>query len=709
MFTEKQLLKAKIPGPETGIEIRRSYCDLCASQSPCGVDCYVKDGVIIKMEGAADDPAGRGRLCTKGAGNRQFLYRADRVKTPLRRVGERGEGRFEPISWDEALSEVSEKLLKIKKESGPEAVAFFAGYTKWFRPIYQRFTHSFGCQNYGTESSCCFTSGLMAWKIATGAPSGGSMNGAGCYLAWPYNNYYSKYNTTEGARKFRERGGKIIVIDVRRTQAVEKLADLFIQPRLGTDGALALALANILIQRGAIDRDYIEKYVYGFEEYAEYCRGFNESNLERLTGVPWALAEKAAEMIAENLPVFVNQSASPMLHHVNGMQNYRAMMALSAITGSFDRKGGNCPAEFTFGHQSAGFSTMAHEFIEEKRPDSRPPIGTERFPLWGYLEREMQSMDLPRQILEGTPYPVRAIFALGMNMRMFPNVQSVIKALKKVDFFVDTDLFLTDTAKYADIVLPCCSSFERYDFKTYGGGLAWCPKPAIEPLGEARSDVDILTDLANRMDFDDDILRGGWDVCMRYITRNLSISWDEIKAAERPIKIPDFRPYVEREYSEKGMNTPTGKFELKSKLIEDHPEWGLDALPTYRPPLNDVDPGLYPFTLCTGARIPNAIHSRLHDVPWERSLRPHPLADISPEDAEELGVKRGDMIEVFTKDGCVTLGARPTSRVKKGEVFIYHGDREADASLLLDKDHLDPYSGFPGFRSTRCGMRKAAK
>lgn len=701
-------LKAKIPGPDTGIEIRRTLCDICSPGMHCGIAAYVKDGKVIKIEGLDGHPSNDGRLCTKGLSNRQYIYWEDRILTPLRRVGERGEGKFEPISWDEAYAAIAQGLNKAKDQYGPESVAFYSGYSKWYRQTLRRFAYAFGSPNYGCESSACYTAAFMAWKVAAGEQGDPDMANSDLFLGWAFNPFYSSYMGAKRAMELKERGLKFLIVDTRRTPASEKLADLFLQPRTGTDGALALAIANVLIQRGWIDRPYIEKYVYGFEEYAAYAAGFHEGNIEALTGVPYSQVEAAARLIHQSPRVSCNESSAPLCHHRNGLQNYRAVMSLLAITGNFDRTGGQFLNPHSYMHVSCGFTSREEQYLYETRPkNAKEPVGAPRFPLWNYLEGEMQAMDMPRQILEGTPYPLRAVFALGLNARMFPNSGRFFRALKTLDFFVDTDLFLTDTAKYADIVLPACSSFERGEFKPYGNGTAWYTSPAIAPLGEARSDTDILTDLARYMDLPDETLKKGYDYFVqKYILDDLGVTIDRLKAAELPIPIAPKTTRADYQDLEKGLKTPTGKFELKSAIIEQHPEWGLDALPTYREPLDGADPEQYPFTLTSGSRIPNAIHSRLHGVPANRSLRPKPTADMNREDCLRLGLSEGDRIVISTLRGSVTVLVHPTGSVPPGLVNLYHGYSEADANSLLDEDHLDPYSGFPAYRSTRCAVRK---
>lgn len=702
-------IKAKIPGEDTGIQIRRTMCDICSPGMHCGINAYIKDGRVIKIEGIDSHPVNQGRLCPKGLSNRQFIYRKDRVLTPLRRTGERGEGKFAPITWDAAYDEIAERLNETKAAYGAESVAFYSGYSKWYRQLLRRFAYAFGSPNYGCESSACYTAAFMAWKLAAGEQGDPDMNESDLFLGWAFNPFYSAYAGARRAMKLKEKGLKFLIVDTRRTPASEKLADLFLQPRTGTDGALAHAIANVLIQNGWIDRPYIDRYVYGFEEYAAYVAGFHAGNIEELTGVPYEQVVQAAKLIHESPRVSCNESSAPLCHHRNGLQNYRAVMALLAITGNFDRRGGQFLTPHTYMHVACGFETRENAYLYENKPrHAREPVGAPRFTLWNYLEGEMQAMDLPRQILEGTPYPVRTVFALGMNARMFPDSGRMFRALKSLDFFVDTDLFLTDSAKYADIVLPACSSFERGEFKPYDGGLAWYTSPAIPPLGQSKSDVQILTELANRMDLPDEQLKAGYEsFVQKYILDDYGVTVDTLKKAELPIKIALVREHRDYEDLERGLATPTGKFELKSAVIERHPEWGLDALPTYRAPLDDADPAVYPFVLTSGSRIPNAIHSRLHNVPNNRSMRPDPTADMNEADCRRLGVGERDRVTISTARGSITVRVHPTRSVPEGLVNLFHGYSEADTNSLMDGDHLDPYSGFPAYRSTRCAVRKA--
>lgn len=706
-----KLLQAKIPCAETGIEVKQTICSICSPTHHCGIDAYIKDGKVVKIEGTKEHPVNHGLLCTKGLANREYIYRKDRIKTPLKRVGKRGEGRFEPLSWEKAYDEIANNLNEIKKSYGPEAVSFFSGHSKWYRPYLERLAYSFGSPNFGNESSTCFNALLLAWRINTGGFAVSDIANANTVLVWTVNPYYSSHLRLSQIYKAKENGAKIVVIDPRVTPTATKLSDLHLQIKPGTDGALALGMAKIIIENNLYDKEFVENFTYGFDEFKEYALTFNIDLVSKITGVSGDLIYKATELYAKNGLSAIMQSASSGVHHRNGLQNCRAIISLVALTGNYGIKGGNIPLEFTYIHQGAGFKTREEEFIAEKKPQNAlPRVGAKRFPIWNELIGEDQSCDLARHIIEEKPYPIKSILALGMNYRMFPDSSYILQAIKKLDFFVNVDLFMTETCKYADIVLPACSSFERSEFKVYTGGYAIFTNPVIDPLYESKSDTDIITDLANCLNVDDELLKSGYDNCVKWIIKDNDISIKELKNSPYPLKVSDSKPFFEKAYLKEGFNTPTGKFEFKSTIIEKYSEqYGIDPLPTYKDSLDNVDENEYPLILTSGARLPMAFNSRLHKVSCTKYLHPEPTVDINIEDAEVLNIKKGDMVKILTSKGEVIVKAKPSHKILKGNIHMYHGYEEVDVNLLFDKNHLDPISGFPGFKSVRCKIEKAIK
>lgn len=558
-------LIAKQAGEDTGIEIKRTICEICSRG--CGLDAYVKDGKVIKVEGTKGNPTGFSYLCQKGQGSRSYIYREDRIKTPLRRVGPKASGQFEPISWEEAYTEIAQKLNQIKKESGPDSVVFFTGYTKWYRPLYRRFLYSFGSQNYCTDDSICYYSTFMANMLNSGTPTRPDTRNSGIFLGWAFNKYYSgSIVETKRLEIYKqEHGLKILIIDPRITPAVEKLADMHLRPLPGTDGALAHGFANLFIHWDRIDHDFIDKHVYGFEEYKEYVSQFTVEKVARITGITEEEIIAAAKMLTENGPMSIAESGSPIVHHVNGMQTYRAIMALSAITGNYDRVGGQIPLRFADSTRAGdvaqednfAYDTFPYHYVKK--------VGQKRFPLFCELVEQGQDMDLARHIEEKDPYPIRAIFAMGMNHRMLPANQRLMEAVKTLDFFVDVDIFMTDTAKQADIVLPACSSFERGTFKNYGNGKVAFTKPVIEPLYESKSDADILCELADYLDLKDPLLRSGYKNCMNFVFNGTGLTVEQLQEAGEQVMIPTFVNYKPGLNTATGYATLTEKYELKSK------------------------------------------------------------------------------------------------------------------------------------------------
>ena len=708
----EEKIKAKIPGPDTGIEIKHSLCAICSPGHHCGVDCYVKDGKIIRVEGTPEHPYNHGHLCTKGSALRNAVYREDRIRPPLRRVGQRGEGKFEPISWDEAYQTIARKLNEVKEQYGPNSVAFLSGYCKWYRPILHRFAHVFGSVNFGTDDSTCSAAMVIANKVPAGTGAGPDMAHANTFLGWNFDGYYSAHLSVLGVQKLKERGGKVIIIDIRQTPASRNLADIFLQINPGTDGALALGMAKLIIDNGWADMDYVEKYTYGFEQYKALADQYPLDKVARITGLDPNDIYEATKLYATNGPACTNFSASALVHHINGFNSHRAIFCLTALTGNFDRAGGNVPNPATYLHKPAGFKMREHEFRSDRYPGGVERIGAERFPLWNAQFDELQGMDLLRQLEEDKPYPVRAIFALGMNAKMYPQTDDLLRAMKdKLDFFVDTDVYMTMTAKYADIVLPACTSVERSELKAYQGGYLFYTKPAIQPLYESRSDVDILCDLARLMNLDDEYLQKGYEASLDWMMEGCGLTVADLKKSDLPVKVPAAKwPAEPGKCLRDGFKTPTGKFEFYSTAIAAiDPKYGLDPLPSYYDSLADQNDEQtrenYPFYLCTGARLAHAIHSRAHETPWLRSLRPEPTCEINPEDGKRLGLKEGGSVELYSPYGSIRVKVKFTHKIKPGVIMMLHGYTEANVNLLIGRDHLDPYSGFPGFKGMRCNIR----
>jgi len=703
------LIQNKIPGEQTGITVKPTICAICeGGATSCGVNAYVKDGTVIKVEGMPEFPQNQGTLCAKGNAGRQYIYNKDRILTPLKRIGDRGTDAFEPISWQEAYDTIAEKLLAIKSETGPESVVFGVGFTKWLRPFAQRLALSFGSPNFATESSTCYLATQVAARLTYGDWGLPDLKKSACLLVWSRNPFYSG---TPGAKKLIaawQAGLKIIEVSPMVTH-LSRYADMRLGLRPGTDGALALGMAHVMIREDLYDKAFVADWTVGFDLYKAYTRWFTPEQTEKITGVPARVIEAAARLFATTKPASIMTSASPTVHHTNGVQNHRAIICLSGLTGNYDAPGGNHVVPESWLHVATGIPTRQHEFmLPRDLKQMAPRVGQSPFPLWADLTEEAQSVWLPFQIESRQPYPIRAVVAFGYNHRMWPGSDHFAKSLDKLDFFVDIDLFMTDTAKMADIVLPACSSFERSELRLYAGNHAILTQPVIPPLGDAKPDTEIIFELAKRIAPEDELLRQGYHNCLDWILVPAGLSVAELRQHPKGMALTALPLTAYHKYRANGFATPSGKMEFVSAKLQ---EAGFDGLPAYKEPA--ASPAAtpetalqYPLVLGTGTRLPMYIHSRTFRNNWNRDLHPHPTIRMHPADAADRCIAHGDDVLLQTPRHAVKAKALVTETIRPGAVNIYHGWPEIEVNQLIAPDYLDPISGYPGFKSLLCDVRK---
>ena len=682
------------------MKVVKTSCSTCGSC--CEVDTYVEDGKLVSVEGARNTPMQSGGMCAKGAAAKQYVYNKDRILYPMKRVGKKGEGKFERISWEEAYEIIAENLLRIRKESGPESVVFYAGYPKWYRPALLRLANAFGSPNYCTESSTCFQAAALAWRSLYGnGICGPDMKNAKTLLVWSSNLYHSNTPMSGTYQGLKKRGAKIIVVDPRHSVTAHD-ADIHLQLIPGTDGALALSMAQVIIEEGLYDKEFVENYVYGCEEYREYVQNFVPEEAEKITGVPAAQVRLAARTYAGNGPASVMFSASPIVHHINGVQNYRAVFSLIAITGNYDVEGGN--------RTQPGPSSLANEFGRVRRFDGIEAIGQKEFPVWFDLScDEAQCTKLADYILEEKPYPIKAVFAMGLNHRMWPQPEHLQRALEKLDFYVNVELFMSESSNAADLVLPACTSYEREEVHVGKGGRFYLSNRAIEPVGEAKNDIEIIIDLLKKMGLKDEALENGYEAYMQHILEPSGLTLEELKNHPQGMQGKNLFPPVVKTYESAPLHTPSGKVELKSLVLERYREsHGYEGLPVYHDYRTEtkIDRNQYPLILSTGNRKPQFFHARVYRMAWLSNIEKATLVEIHPEDGEKYHIKDGATVKVVSPSGEMVGIAAYTIAGKPGVVNIYHGNPKGDANELIGKDYLDPISGFPGYRSYFCRIER---
>jgi anaerobic selenocysteine-containing dehydrogenase len=693
-----------------------TYCDGCNHVPMCGMVYYRRGNVITRLETRQDHNYPNNTICSKGYAQLQEQYHPERLRYPLKRTNPKGRpARWQRVSWDEAIGTVAKKLQEVKARFGADKVCFFTGDPKEMRPVLQRLAYSFGSPNFGTESSTCFRSVSLGSLLLSGLPRPGAGPGKetkNCFI-WGVNQSYSMATAMKGLIKAKAGGVRFFVVDPRRTPMVRTLNGYHLPLRPGTDGALALGIMHVVIKENLYDKEFVDKWVHGFEELKSYAQEFPPERTEQITGVPANRIYDAARAFSAG-PSTVMLSASPVVHHTNGNQNLRAVLSLFAITGNFDRPGG-----MVVGPPPILPSTTDGHPVFCRRSDLLPKLQHLRadrdyFPVWAELVSEIQVNRLPEYVDAGK---IRAMVMFGGNAKMWPQPHLYQKALRRMDFSVAADYFYRPwTHDFVDILLPAATCFERLAPAAVFGRSVYQRQP-VKPLGEAREDWQIIVDIGTALGLKQEFCNGGLEAVINEDLKPTGLTVERLRNADGCMVAspsqgsPKTRKYelgMLRADGKPGFATPTGKIEVYSTILKKH---GIDPLPTYKEPLESPvsDPRLakrYPLVFMTGARVPFYTHSKWRDVPWVSELQPEPVVNLNPKDASARGIREGDKVVLENSHGHITVRAHLTEMVTAGIVDMYHGWAKQDVNMMLTRD-FDPISGFPPYKSALCNVRKA--
>lgn len=705
--------------PNAPVEKRYTYCDMCNQVPKCGLTAYVQDGKIVRVESRTPHPTTP--LCAKGLASIQELYDPNRLTTPLRRTNEKGTGtpEWEPISWDEAYETIAAEFNRVKEEYGPDAVMFYCGDPKEPRPPLQRVATLFGSSTYGLESSLCSQATQITSQLVYGKGQntmGGDPNDdTACCMIWSLNAAWSQPNRHAKFMKQKERGCKFIIVDPRITPTVTGLADIHLQPRPGTDGALALGFINILIRDDLIDHEFIEEWTHGFEGLAELAAQYPPERVEEITWVPADKLEAAAHLIAENAPSTVLSSSAGLAHSSNVGHALRAIFMIPCLLGQIEKKGalmfnvGGLP--FDTSASTAAF--RAEEIYNEggfadRRPDK------DDFPVWTLYGKHFQTARMPEYVDEGK---IKAALLVASNVMIWPETNVYQDALNKLEFAVAVDYYERPwTHDYVDILLPAAMCHERMaPFAVYGRKIFF-RDPCVEPAGEAREDWRIILEIGSALGFEEECWGGDVEAALAFNleSANLGVTIDDLRAnMEEGLEIPG-DPQEENKHvsgklrkdGEPGFNTPTGKLEFDSEVLKEN---GYDGLPIYEEPVHSPMSGKeedaqYPLVLCSGSRLPYYTHSKLREIPWLNQFMPEPVVRLHPKDARERGINNGDPVRVFNMLNEIEMKAEVTNLVLPGVVDVFHGWHQANINLLITRD-FDPVTGYPPFRCGICEVK----
>jgi anaerobic selenocysteine-containing dehydrogenase len=689
----------------------------------CGVLVHIQDGRVTKVTGDPDCPTSLGYICPKGRASVELLYHPDRLKYPLKRMGRRGENKWQRITWDEALDTVAERLLKYKREFGAESVATIIGTGRPHLPLYMRFSNCFGTPNHLSIINNCYFPRIVAARMTSGRFHVCDYYGFGgvtpkLVLNWGCNIVDSGaadgmcgYQVTRAV----ENGARLIVIDPRKTRLAAR-ADHWLQIRPGTDDALALCMLHVIIKEDLYDKDFVDRWTIGFSELAERLEEYTPEKVAEITWIPAEDIRAAARLYATTRPACL-QWGNAIDQNINTLQTARAVHCLSAITGNLDVPGGDVfwvPPAGVKVHST--HSSQSYTLNERITPELKTKM------VGGGKYKVLDSAVIhPRHLLDaimsGKPYPIKALFVMGSNTLL--NQTDPVRtaaAFRKVDFTVVTDLFMTPTAQMADILLPASSWLENDEVADIHMG--WCVliRQKVAEIGECRDDKQILFDLAHRLGLDEDF---PWKDVREYCDWTLAgagLTFEEFK--ELGILTGKMRY---RKYEQDGFATPSGKVELRCSTLE---SMGYDPLPYYREPPESPysTPDLfkeYPLIITTGSRIQGYFCSEGRQIESLRKLNPHPVLEIHPDTAKNLGIKSGDWVWIESPRGRIKQMAQLTEGIHRGVVHAQHGwwfpekeppeygFTESNVNVLAADMPCDPHTGSESLRAFLCKVYKA--
>jgi anaerobic selenocysteine-containing dehydrogenase len=704
---------------QSSTRVLKSVCRSC--HGGCGVLLHVRDGVLVKVEGDRDSPLNHGRLCPIGTVTTDIVYHPDRLKHPLRRLGPRGSGQWQRISWDEALDEISERLLSIRSQFGPESIALGTGTGRHHIRWVSRFGHALGTPNWCEPgfaqcfhprvNTCILTFGDLPVCDYTGEVP------PKCILFWGHNpvNSGPDGETRFSVHEALAHNPKIIVVDPRETELAKK-ADLWLQIRPGVDDALALSMLNVIIDEGLYDETFVREWTHGFDALAAHVSQYTPEWAEPIT---WVSADKiraAARLFAQTRPAMLEWGCA-IEHTPKCIQTVRAVSMLPALTGNVDVPGG-----WVFGMHGLGrFPSL----IENLTPEANAKrLGADQFKLLGGDGADLPAAHIPtllQAMREGKPYPVKAFLIFGNNtLTTYANSTLVYESLMKLDFMVNADLFMTPTAELADIVLPAASWPELDQLAglpTIAGNVVLAQQQAVR-IGECKSDEEIFVELARRMN-----LPVGKESVREVLDAQLAAGKTGLNFAELTQRGFFEVPLEYRKFEKGGFRTPTGKIELYSTRFE---QLGYPPLPYYvEPPESPVSTpeiaGQYPLVLTTGGRISFFFNSEHRQLTKLRRAHRDPIAEIHPDTAARLGIANGDWIWIETRRGRMRQKAKVTKGIDPRVINAQHGwwfpDEPApeygvwksNVNLLTDNaPPYDPAMGTYQLRGLLCRVEKAS-
>jgi len=659
---------------------------------------YVKDGRLVKVEENPDFPRKvwpptKGCVRLKAAA--EYFYHPDRVNFPLKKASEKGGGKWQQISWNQALDEIADKLKEIISNYGAEATCWSSGTgPRTENDLASRFFNILG-----TPSVCraggqvCFYPRSTAARITVGYhPEFSVRPETRCVVLLGIEPLIARPPVAHNILAARKNGAKLIVIDPRRTRSAS-MADVWLQLRPGTNCALLMGMINVIIKEGLYDRDFVDNWCYGFDKLKERADQYTPEKVETITQVPVAKIIEAARVYAQNHPgCFCEGMGAEQLP--DAIQALHARWILAGLTGNIDVPGGE---ELSGLYPNLRRPEEALPRVALPRDQMEKQIGADRFRLFSYKAATLLATNtekvwgkrlggfvagnapsIYRAIISGKPYPVRAMITVSGNpMVTAANTKLIYKALKSLDLYVVMDFFMTPSAELADYVLPSACWLEvpfLYDksgyFPAVHAGEAAVPS-MMPGEYEHKDDYEVWRGLSIRLGKGELMPWKSREEYYDHLLEPTGYTHNEfVHGVRYGLKNLGFK-----KYEKVGFATPTGKVEFYSTILE---ELGYDPLPQFKEPAETPisDPELakeYPLMLITGGRVREYFHSEWRQVKSVRKLRPDPIMQIHPDTAAKLGISNGDWVWIETVRGRVRQKAELFDGLNPGVVHAEHG------------------------------------
>jgi anaerobic selenocysteine-containing dehydrogenase len=685
--------------------IVNTLCRLC--EAGCGVQATVRNGRLVKTEGLPEHPTSKGGLCVRGMHAPEIVHSRHRLRTPLLRSGERGDGNWKEISWGAALEQIGTKLDELRSENKQERFAFYRGQASdWGAPWHyaQRFMFAYGSPNVTAPSHVCYFPRMVAEIATYGGIVSPDYERAAVIVEWGASRPASHLPYWRRVQKALKRGAKLVVIDPVRSVPAKR-ADIWLRVRPGTDGALALSMIDVIIQEGLYDKAFVEEWTEGFEALAALAAEYPAKKAEQITWVPAEEIRRTARLIASD-PAATIHAANGLEHHTNTFQTMRAVACLRALSGTLEAPGGNIFTELVKWSGLKGKDLL---------PADKKPLRLGSYDLFTDMCSVIPFPAIVDAILSGEPYPLKGLFVMGGNpVATMPNPGRVIEALKKLEFLVVADPFMTQTARLADIVLPAATQYEQTSFNAsnmFGETLdhVLLQQKVVEVEG-CRADWEILQGLAHQLGLEQAFPWKDVEEAINVQLAPSGITVEQMKKHPGGVRYKQGEKY--RTYLDRGFGTPSGKVEFLSQMLAQR---GYETLPRWEEPAESPSSQPdkakdFPLIGFAAGKAFNYLHSQFRNIPALRQREPDPWAGMNPEEASARGIMNGDWIVIRSPRGSIRVKAVVSDTIPPGLLSISgcwgEAMPESNMNILVDDRERDPISGTTGSRSFLCEVQK---